>query len=127
MKAGKYELYRNHIVDLNQMVKQKGWRMPTSDKRRKEILFARHPFCYWCGKEVKIYSYKHHGKSPLDMATLDHLRTRYNPERQILSPHKEQTVLACWECNHRRGEEDTKNIPIEELHRRSGKNILINS
>ena len=58
----------------------------------------------------------------MDMATLDHLRTRYNPKRQVPSFDKEQTVLACWECNHRRGEEDTQNVPIEELHNRAKNN-----
>jgi hypothetical protein len=91
--------------------------MPLSDKKRKLKLFAQHPFCYWCEKPVKLYPHTCHHK--LDEATLDHLRTRYNPDRQIPSPAQEQTVLACWGCNHRRGAEDTRNTALEELHRRS--------
>ena len=92
--------------------------MSTSDKRRREILFLRHPFCYWCGRPVKMYVHSQHETPPPDQATLDHIRTRYNPERHMPSD-KEQTVLACWECNHKRGEEDTQNMPLEELHNRS--------
>jgi 5-methylcytosine-specific restriction endonuclease McrA len=89
-------------------------------KRRRDRLVKEYPFCYWCGKPVKLYPpLKPHQKPPLDQATIDHLRTRYNPDRQIPSPDKEQTVLSCWECNHKRGSEDTQNTPIDELHRRS--------
>jgi 5-methylcytosine-specific restriction endonuclease McrA len=96
------------------------------NSKRRDKLFSLHPFCHWCGKEVHLYPHlRGRGrKRPLDEATLDHLRSRYNTERQIPSWDKEQTVLACWECNHRRGEEETKNMPPDELHNRSGRHGL---
>jgi 5-methylcytosine-specific restriction endonuclease McrA len=95
-----------------------------SDKKRKLKLFALNPHCHWCGKLTRLYKHNQHKKTPLDAATLDHLRSRYNPERLIPSPDKEQTVLACWECNHKRGEQETKETPPEELHRRSKMHTL---
>jgi hypothetical protein len=57
------------------------------------------------------------------MATIDHLVSRYHPERWVT---RETTkVLACYECNSRRAREETANLPKEELYRR-GKGFSLN-
>lgn len=51
------------------------------------------------------------------MATVDHLVSRYHPERWV----KRDTtkVLACYECNARRAQEETASLPRTEILRRS--------
>lgn len=57
---------------------------------------------------------------PQKLATLEHLRDRYHPERQVAPVGREQRwALACWQCNSERGNQRTKERPIEELWRRS--------
>lgn len=51
------------------------------------------------------------------MATIDHLVSRYHPERWV---RRDVTkVLACYECNARRAREETESLSQEELVRRS--------
>jgi len=59
---------------------------------------------------------------PLTLATLEHLRDKYDPTRTINPVNKEpRWALACWECNNKRGAQRTKEQPIENLWKRSGK------
>ena len=60
-----------------------------------------------------------HRRHPVPhLATLDHLRSRLDPERG--SDWQESTVLACWECNHRRGAEEVKSkLSLEEQRERA--------
>jgi hypothetical protein len=62
------------------------------------------------------------------MATVDHLRTRYDPTRWLKQsvPNETRTVLACFECNNNRAKRDGKMRPIEELRRR-GKGWRLNA
>lgn len=53
------------------------------------------------------------------MATVDHLISRYNPERWVRAKTNERRkVLACYECNQRRSEEETKKLHPIELQKR---------
>jgi len=56
------------------------------------------------------------------MATIDHLRSRYDETRRE-KPTKEnndpRTVLACHACNDQRNEEEQGSMPKEELTKRS--------
>lgn len=57
---------------------------------------------------------------PTTLATLDHLRDRFHPERQVTPINQEQRyVLACWNCNNERGHESTQSQPLEVLHAKS--------
>lgn len=59
---------------------------------------------------------------PPNLATVDHLRDRYDPTRQVKPVNNEQRwVLACWQCNTERGNQRTAERPIEELWARSGR------
>ena len=91
-----------------------------SKKELRLQLWETDPHCYWCGKltiwidlskRVKKQEWK-------DAATIDHLYTRY--EMEMRKTNGNPVVLACQECNHRRGAEATKAQPIEELWKRAG-------
>ncbi len=68
-------------------------------RQQKEVLFAQNPFCHWCKRLTVIYGdnllYKPH---PKDLATLDHLISRYHRKKG----EKVGKVLACNECNNKR-------------------------
>lgn len=51
-------------------------------------------------------------------ATIEHLDSRYNPNRGK-SENEERTTLACWRCNNDRNKIEQESIPKEILHERS--------
>ena len=57
------------------------------------------------------------GTFPDNAATLDHVYSRYTPDLRLGEGNP--TVLACWKCNNRRSQEETKQLPIWELWRRA--------
>lgn len=84
-----------------------------SNREKKLKLFDNDPHCHWCGrltiltndKEIKGHP------NPL-MATVDHLISRYRPERWVKAqPGECRQVLACFECNNRRATEEAKKLP----------------
>jgi hypothetical protein len=92
-------------------------------QRRRNRLWADDPSCHWCGKETVL---------PMDlpgggndqteprMATIDHLDSRLDETRGAFPNHEiTRTVLACRECNERRGSTRQAQLPIEELRRRA--------
>lgn len=88
--------------------------------RRKYQLWLRDPRCYWCGKVTVILDLTKIKKPPLNLATLDHLRSRLNEERG--SDHKVNTVLACLECNQNRGRmEEAQRLSLEQIRERAGR------
>ena len=84
----------------------------------------KHPFCHWCGVEVKRYK-KPDGKLKDNSATIDHLYSRYNPLRYVQPKNTEVTVLACHKCNNERSNEETSSLSKEELHFRSSNHLLL--
>lgn len=95
--------------------------------RRKEILFERqNGRCFWCNCAMLLLpkggATKRHQSNKANLATIDHLRSRYNSSRQEPSKNKEErTVLACHKCNNERGDAETALLSIEDLRRRSGR------
>lgn len=79
--------------------------------RRRDGLFAQHPFCFWCG--VKLvqpwngdYSVPKAQRHPANAATLDHLDHKYDrKDWNKLGICIERSVLSCAACNNRRGRE----------------------
>jgi hypothetical protein len=63
---------------------------------RRFRLWRRSPLCLWCGRETRI-----EGVHEADAATLDHLRRKGERAGPSSLP---DTVLACRECNHTRGQ-----------------------
>ena len=73
--------------------------------------------CHWCGRETKLLNIPEiKGPAPADMATIDHLISRYSPERWVKRGNAK--VLACYECNSKRANEETMSLSKEELKRR---------
>lgn len=95
-------------------------------RRRLLALWERDSRCHWCRQPTVLAfrpSETQHKKFPprRDEATIDHLFSRLSAERG-LRQGVEVTVLACWECNNRRCQEEQAAVPIEELRRRARNN-----
>lgn len=96
-------------------------------RRRLVLLWLRDSRCYWCGIETALYiaaasgtGTQRHAPDAPEKATIDHLHSKLSGKRYEVHDWTELTVLACYECNHRRGKEEQQAVGIEELHRRSG-------
>ena len=89
-----------------------------SNRRIKERLWHQNNGkCHWCKRLTKLLHIAEiKGKAPDDLATIDHLISRYNPERWVKRDLTK--VLACYECNAKRASEETKSLPKQELIRR---------
>lgn len=76
-----------------------------NNKKRRDKLWWKDPHCHWCGIET-VPSRNDSGIQQPNTATLDHLRHKSDPERgQYGRTRTRQVVLACFECNARRGRE----------------------
>lgn len=64
---------------------------------RRLQMFNQSSECYWCGREMVFESTE---REPLNLATVDHLRSRLHPLRRAGGG---KVVLACWSCNQARG------------------------
>lgn len=88
-----------------QRLMRMGYRPPANKRQRalrmRQQLFRAHPYCFWCGREVKIGA----SHSQPEGATVDHLYSRLHPERKSRHEQKGAVlhVLACYSCNHERG------------------------
>src|SRR5690348_16554359 len=86
-------------------------------KRIRKANLMKNPFCHWCGKPVRAIVAKSGEPTPHDMATVDHLDSRLSPNRGKAQGHR--TVLACFECNQKRNDDEVTAAGIEEAWRRS--------
>ena len=90
-----------------------------SKQARLKNLLKLNPHCFWCGCLVTLENrHGRHKKHPPHMATLDHIISRNN--KNWKKGTRNRIVLSCTECNNKRQAEETKELPIEELWRRSG-------
>ena len=67
-----------------------------------------------------ILSHKNGAYEPPNRATLDHLYHRWSPERHNPIEGQKRRVMACKQCNERRGAEYQRSVPIEKLREISG-------
>jgi 5-methylcytosine-specific restriction endonuclease McrA len=85
-------------------------------------LWRQNPRCYWCNR-LTVLIFRPPGMLRTqcrfrgDEATIDHLVTRYDGRQQTHG--QEMTVMACRDCNGRRGASREAQVPLEELRRRS--------
>jgi hypothetical protein len=95
-----------------------------SNREFKLKLWQTDPRCHWCKRETKLINVPEiKGAADPLMATIDHLVSRYFPQRWV---RRDQTkVLACYECNFKRATEETKQLSKEELVKR-GKGFSLN-
>lgn len=85
------------------------------NKLIREKLMAIHPFCHWCGVEVIYFKVDEMAKGgpPPNFATLDHLYTKWEPEKRYEAFKKEDSsrhVLACYKCNKKRNDDFMKKL-----------------
>lgn len=103
--------------------------MSKSLREVRERLWKKDPHCRYCGvitvlpsspllKRGKDGKLRHY---PDNMATIDHLRSRLDPERQNHYPSERRYILACWKCNNERSKKENSKLRIEELWKRSGR------
>lgn len=77
------------------------------EKRQRALLWRRQKGrCFWC-KEQMSAGWGRPGPLPRKLATIDHLDHRMSPERGQ-NAGMLRKVLACRECNERRGREDQR-------------------
>lgn len=89
-------------------------------RKRRARLMEKDPHCHWCGVKVIYYPLKKGETMPNNFATLDHLVSRYYKPRFDPKMKQKTMVLACFKCNMKRCEEDTKAQPIEKLWELAG-------
>ena len=91
--------------------------------RRRSNLMKQRPFCHWCGRKL-IYFKKEPGtRTPEDFATIDHINSRLmHPDGRPLIGKQ---VLACPGCNQDRNRQEELALGIEEIRRRSGRGVYV--
>lgn len=97
-------------------------------KRRRLVrLWLKKSTCHWCGRETALYvaatdgtGTQRHAPDVPEKATIDHIHSKLSGKRYEVQDWTELTVLACFECNHKRGAEEQAALGTEELRRRSG-------
>lgn len=90
-------------------------------KRRRQLFKRQKGKCFWCPTQMVLVEGEHLKHQPANLATIDHLHDRFHPLRGT-DNHRglQRWVLACHECNQRRGKEMyAKHVPIEEQRQRS--------
>ena len=92
--------------------------MPGSTKLRKQLvkMWNENPHCHWC---KKLTTLDHQGgRQEPDRATIDHLYSRLDPRRKSVNRTMEKRrLLACYECNQRRCQEEMAIIRAERERR----------
>jgi hypothetical protein len=93
-----------------------------SNRTVKLKLWNENPHCHWCGKLTVLTNLAKIGNNPdPDMATVDHIVSRYSYYRWVRKSRNEEQrkVLACYDCNQKRSAQETLCLSREEILRRS--------
>ena len=99
-------------------------------RKQRHRMWLRNPYCHWCGKLTRLLDVNG-GPQPVDMATVDHLFSRFNKGRENYSlgikctshagnPMIIRRVLACFACNQRRGFLESKITYLNEQRKKTG-------
>jgi len=108
-------LYITHIEEKD-MARRKTGKL----RRRRKHLWESDPNCVFCGRMTVLPKRGvKHGQTRDNLATIEHLDSKYNLMRGKFK-NTERTVLCCWRCNNDRNKCEQQNVPIDELHQRSG-------
>lgn len=88
--------------------------MARSLRRQLSRMHAASSACHWCRRATKLLSVEELQRLwrkplPPDMATIDHLYSRFTSERYGQKPGTSSHVLACRGCNLQRSREELKN------------------
>lgn len=91
-------------------------------KSRRTKLWREDPHCRNCGvltilPEMRRKDLIRNNVNLTNMATLEHLNSRLNPERLKPNYSSEiRTTLLCYKCNENKGKEDC-NVNFREIHK----------
>ena len=80
--------------------------------------------CCYCHCKTVLPASGYQGKQPLNAATIEHIYNNYSIIRMIL-PKWAKTKMACWECNHKRGYEDTRQYLVGYDYRETHDGLLL--
>jgi hypothetical protein len=80
--------------------------MPSTQAKLTKRMHNKDPHCHWCGKETFFNSVN--GLQYHDTATTDHVYSKRHMAIRIFYNPK---VLACYECNQRRNDEEQAIFP----------------
>jgi hypothetical protein len=97
LDAEKAEKIARHVETLRQLIRESTG--GPEDKRRVR-LWWRDPACIWCGRVTRL----DRGAGYSNAATVDHLQRRGLRDKINTRRHLPATVLACYRCNHDRGQ-----------------------
>lgn len=86
-------------------------------RNRRRKLWEEYPYCRFCSVLTVLPEDCPPGKAPPNQATIEHLDSRYSPERGKMAG--ERTTLACWKCNNTRNCHEQRRVPIEVRRERS--------
>lgn len=81
-------------------------------RQRHRLYVVQEGKCYWCGIVMVLLDPPRHQRYPANLATLDHLDSRWSPLRGKF-PGQPRRVLACLSCNNRRAAEEEKQAIAE--------------
>ena len=70
---------------------------------------------------MRSQSDKAKGVQPDNMATIEHVYSRLNPQRYVYTPGEKRHILSCYKCNHTKGREETM-ITFRERHVKKSQN-----
>lgn len=99
------------------------------ESKRERMFYWQKGRCHWCHGEMTLDrtppppvrpGLRHN--LPLNFATFDHLYSRLDPRRRDWKIHTRlglpRIVLACWQCNHERAQDEIARL-VDEQRRRS--------
>lgn len=89
-------------------------------RRRWKLFGEQKGQCYWCKCDMVLMWSVEPKAKPGNLATVDHLRDRFDETRREPARGDQRLVAACYDCNFRRGVERQAAQPIDELWRRAG-------
>ena len=91
-------------------------------RRQRVKWWHENPYCFYCGRLTRLPTRDWPAPrefQPDDMATIDHLRSKFHPQRHEPGGTTIRRVLACLRCNMDRAREEELAAGVEELRRRS--------
>jgi hypothetical protein len=89
--------------------------------RKRKLYRLQNGRCWWCGEQMIYPDGRKYRHPPKLLATIEHLDSRLSGRRGAFGSKCERTVLACRECNHRRGAQEQQWLSHQELHARAGR------
>jgi 5-methylcytosine-specific restriction endonuclease McrA len=92
------------------------------NRGKKVTLWSTDPHCYWCGIETVLTGTNDPQPLPLNAATFDHVHPQSS---RLRADHRSLGVLACRDCNEKRGSHAFDEFTIESVASRVGRDMRV--